>query len=61
MGGMFTILKVRDQLNGYGDPGFYDSPKGTLATNATAEDMRRDGIDPAHPPVSDGTEKTRFG
>jgi hypothetical protein len=32
MGGMFTILKVRDQLPADGsDPGWYQSPPGTLA------------------------------
>jgi FtsP/CotA-like multicopper oxidase with cupredoxin domain len=32
MGGMFTVIKVRDQLaNGYGDPGWYEHPKGTVA------------------------------
>ena len=44
MGGMFTILKVRDRLSGYADPGWYDIPPGTLATNATAEELARDGI-----------------
>ena len=32
MGGMFTILKVRDDLTSYADPGWYDAPPGTLAT-----------------------------
>jgi manganese oxidase len=32
MGGMFTVLKVRDQLASYeGDPGWYESPPGTTA------------------------------
>jgi len=31
MGGMFTILKVRDGLKSYDDPGFYQHPPGTLA------------------------------
>jgi FtsP/CotA-like multicopper oxidase with cupredoxin domain len=32
MGGMFTVLKVRDHLDGtYKDPGWYQHPKGTLA------------------------------
>ncbi|HVU04360.1 MAG TPA: copper oxidase [Polyangiaceae bacterium] len=61
MGGMFTILKVRDRLSGYGDPGWYENPAGTLATNATADELGRDGIDPDHPPGGDGTPKTRFG
>ncbi|HVZ35471.1 MAG TPA: copper oxidase, partial [Polyangiaceae bacterium] len=29
MGGMFTILKVRDQLSGDGDPGWYEKPPRT--------------------------------
>jgi len=33
MGGMFTVLKVRDDLgaNDYSDPGWYKNPKGTVA------------------------------
>ena len=31
MGGMFTMIKVRDHLSSYDDPGWYDHPKGTLA------------------------------
>jgi hypothetical protein len=49
MGGMFTVLKVRDRLTGYADPGFYDNPPGTNATAASASDLRRDGIDPKAP------------
>ena len=45
MGGMFTILKVRDDLSGYEDPGWYKAPAGTLANLAAADDLRRDGID----------------
>jgi hypothetical protein len=45
MGGMFTLLKVRDELPADGsDPGWYRSPPGTLASPATAEDLERDGI-----------------
>ena len=46
MGGMATVLKVRDRLSGYGDPGWYDAPAGTMSTNATAEELKSDGIDP---------------
>jgi manganese oxidase len=42
MGGMFTILKVRDNLTSYDDPGWYENPPGTLASLANAEDLRRD-------------------
>jgi FtsP/CotA-like multicopper oxidase with cupredoxin domain len=45
MGGMFTLVKVRDQLKGYEDPGWYEMPKGTLSTNAEPNDLTRDGID----------------
>ncbi len=31
MGGMFTVLKVRDELVGGDDPGWYRAPAGTLA------------------------------
>jgi len=42
MGGMFTLLKVRDRLNG--DPGWYAAP--SSASEATAADLSRDGIVP---------------
>jgi manganese oxidase len=45
MGGMFTILKVRDQLKGDKDPGWYENPEGTLAMAASAGDLERDGIE----------------
>jgi FtsP/CotA-like multicopper oxidase with cupredoxin domain len=44
MGGMFTILKVRKQLTGDTDPGWYDHPAGTVAGEASAADLARDGI-----------------
>jgi hypothetical protein len=45
MGGMFTILKVRDKLAGEDtDPGWYAAPAGSTATEATAADLARDGI-----------------
>lgn len=31
MGGMFTMVKVRDDITSYEDPGFYKAPKGTQA------------------------------
>lgn len=46
MGGMFTLLKVRDSLPAGGsDPGWYDPPENTMARAATADELRRDGID----------------
>ena len=31
MGGMFTVLKVRDGITSYADPGWYAAPAGTVA------------------------------
>jgi FtsP/CotA-like multicopper oxidase with cupredoxin domain len=45
MGGMFTILKVRDRLENYDDPGWYANPPGTLASAATPEELKRDGVE----------------
>jgi FtsP/CotA-like multicopper oxidase with cupredoxin domain len=42
MGGMFTVLKVRETLPESGDPGDYAHPPGTVAGPATDEEMRRD-------------------
>jgi hypothetical protein len=39
MGGMFTLLKVRE-------PGWYENPTGSVAAVARAEDLTRDGIAP---------------
>lgn len=45
MGGMFTILKVRDQIaNLNEDPGWYEPPAGTVALPATPESLERNGI-----------------
>jgi manganese oxidase len=45
MGGMFTIIKVRENLKSYEDPGWYQHPEGTVASAATSEDLSRDGIE----------------
>ncbi|CAN5905992.1 copper oxidase [soil metagenome] len=47
MGGMFTILKIRDKLaDATTDPGWYQAPAGSMASEATAEELKRDGIVP---------------
>jgi FtsP/CotA-like multicopper oxidase with cupredoxin domain len=46
MGGMFTILKVREDLPNYEDPGWYEPPHGTLASLAPRDVLRRHGISP---------------
>ncbi|MGE3182987.1 MAG: multicopper oxidase family protein [Phycisphaerae bacterium] len=43
-GSMATVLKVRDQVDGYNDPGWYDFPEGTLARAATRAELQNDGI-----------------
>ena len=45
MGGMFTVLKVREGLTSYEDPGWYEPPAGTLARLATDDELREDGIE----------------
>ncbi len=44
MGGMFTIVKVREQLASYDDPGWYEPPPGTVADRASDTELRADGI-----------------
>ena len=45
MGGMFTIVKIRERLAGTGDPGWYQHPAGTVAGPATPAELARDGIE----------------
>ena len=53
MGGMFTILKVRDGITSYGDPGWYEAPSGTRAEPAAQAELDRDGVvQPAGVPAS---------
>ncbi len=44
MGGMFTVLKVRNQLKDTKDQGWYNPPKGTRVALASANELKRDGI-----------------
>ena len=44
MGGMFTVLKVRDGITSYADPGWYENPPGTLALPATAAELAENDI-----------------
>jgi len=30
MGGMFTVVKIRENLTSYDDPGWYENPPGTF-------------------------------
>jgi manganese oxidase len=42
MGGMFTILKVRENLSNYEDPGWYENPPGTLASLVSNEELQNE-------------------
>jgi manganese oxidase len=44
IGGMFTVLKVRERLTSYADPGWYQAPRRTVAQPASKQDLARDGI-----------------
>ena len=44
MGGMFTVVKVRKKLSGDTDPGWFEHPAGTVAEEASADELARDGI-----------------
>lgn len=47
LGGMANILRVREDLETYDeDPGPYRFPEGSVASRATKEDLKRDGIKP---------------
>lgn len=57
MGGMFTIVKVRDPGSDHTPTGWYQHPAGTVAGLASAEQLKADGIrvDGETPhPVDDG-------
>jgi FtsP/CotA-like multicopper oxidase with cupredoxin domain len=45
MGGMFTLLKIRDRLTGDGDPGWY-KPHTDVAGEASDAELARDGVAP---------------
>jgi manganese oxidase len=44
MGGMFTILKVREHVDGTTDPGWFEHPAGTVAGPADSAELAADGI-----------------
>jgi FtsP/CotA-like multicopper oxidase with cupredoxin domain len=44
MGGMFTVLKVRDGITSYEDPGWYDGPPEHQARLASAAELEADGV-----------------
>ncbi len=44
MGGMFTVVKVRNKLTAENANGWFDHPKGSVANEASSDDLARDGI-----------------
>src|SRR6266545_3504583 len=52
MSGLLTLLKVREGITSYEDPGWYQHPEGTVATIAAADDLRRDGIEVRAAPLA---------
>jgi FtsP/CotA-like multicopper oxidase with cupredoxin domain len=57
MGGLFTVLKVREGITSYEDPGWYQHPPGTVATLASGDQLSRDGIDVDLSPTKQKPEK----
>jgi manganese oxidase len=48
MRGLFTIVRVRENLASYDDPGWYENPPGTLASLASNDESQRDlGVVPS--------------
>jgi FtsP/CotA-like multicopper oxidase with cupredoxin domain len=45
MSGLLTLLKVREGITSYDDPGWYQHPQGTVATVASGDQLSRDGIE----------------
>jgi hypothetical protein len=55
MGGLFTIVKVRDRLKSYDDdPGWYQPAPGTVALKASDAELARDGITVNEPSTGGG-------
>ena len=45
MGGMFTVLKVRDDPSTADPAAWYQAPEGTVAASANEARLRSDGVD----------------
>jgi len=57
MSGLLTLLKVREGITSYEDPGWYQHPEGTVATVASGDQLSRDGIDVDLSPSKQKPEK----
>ncbi len=47
MGGMMTVLKVRESPTSADPAGWYESPPGSVSSIATNDELRANGIDPS--------------
>ena len=45
MGGMFTVLKIRERLRPGDEQGYFPAPPDTIAREATAAELAGDGIE----------------
>jgi hypothetical protein len=62
MGGMFTILKVREDLAAYpADGGWYKNKASDVASLAPEADLKRDGIEVPEPPKGPGAKAGHGG
>ena len=59
MGGMATVLKVRDHAPGYEDPGWYDFDPEDVSYRATDEQLAADGIDVPSPAATGAAPEHR--
>lgn len=57
MGGMATVLKVRDRVSGYEVPGWYEHSAADMPALATTAQLEADGIDPTADAASNGGER----
>jgi hypothetical protein len=59
MGGMANVLRVREGITSYEDPGPYDFPEGTMSLKAPEQDLERDGI--SVPPLPEESRRLMGG
>jgi hypothetical protein len=52
--------RARCPTRSFEDPGWYENPAGTLAGEALAEDLQRDGMDPESPPAAEDDPTAKY-
>ena len=58
-GQMANVLRVREDITSYEDPGPYDFPEGTMSLKALEQDLERDGI--SVPPLPEESRRLMGG